>query len=137
MQMLVVEYARSVLGWEGANSTEFDKETAHPTIIFMPEGDKERMGGTMRLGARDTVIDGSGSSGAAGAKGGAAAPSLTAALYACTGTAGARVSERHRHRYEVNPEKVEALEVLSIIPLHYITWRPKPGEGRGAWGAID
>ena len=56
MQMLVVEYARSVLGWDAANSTEFDKGTAHPVVMFMPEGDKERMGGTMRLGARDTVF---------------------------------------------------------------------------------
>ena len=37
MQMLVVEYARSICGWDGANSVEFDEATPHPTIIFMPE----------------------------------------------------------------------------------------------------
>ena len=58
MQVAVVEYARNKLGWAGAHSTEFDKECDKPTVIFMPEalGEKGEMGGTMRLGARDTII---------------------------------------------------------------------------------
>merc|ERR1740123_280200 len=44
MQVAVMEYARSVLGWKGANSTEFDKETKHPVVIFMPEIDQHNMG---------------------------------------------------------------------------------------------
>ena len=38
MQIAVIEFARSVLGKEGANSTEFDPSTRHPTVVFMPEG---------------------------------------------------------------------------------------------------
>lgn len=56
MQVAVIEYARNVLGLAGANSTEFDAQTEHPAVIFMPEGDPLHMGGTMRLGARSTLI---------------------------------------------------------------------------------
>ena len=44
-QAMVVEYCRNILAWSGADSTEFDETTEHPTIIFMPEIDKETMGG--------------------------------------------------------------------------------------------
>merc|ERR1712226_1581808 len=53
-QAMIVEYCRNVLKWENADSTEFDETTPHPTVIFMPEIDKTTMGGTMRLGARNT-----------------------------------------------------------------------------------
>uniref|UniRef100_A0A7S2RDI6 CTP synthase n=1 Tax=Rhizochromulina marina TaxID=1034831 RepID=A0A7S2RDI6_9STRA len=99
MQMLVVEYARSVLGRAGAHSVEFDESTPHPTVIFMPEIDKTTMGGTMRLGARDTILQ-------PPKNGPAGVPSLSSQLYQNK----TRVSERHRHRYEVNPEVVAALE---------------------------
>lgn len=41
---------------KGAQSEEFDKEAVHKLVMFMPEGDKEQMGGTMRLGARETIL---------------------------------------------------------------------------------
>lgn len=40
-QCMVIEHCRTVLGWEGANSTEFDEATAHPVVIFMPEVNKK------------------------------------------------------------------------------------------------
>ena len=52
MQAAVIEYARNVCGLKNAHSEEFDKETPNKLVYFMPEGDKEQMGGTMRLGAR-------------------------------------------------------------------------------------
>lgn len=105
MQVAVVEYARSVLGRAKAHSTEFDAETAWPTVIFMPEavGEKGEMGGTMRLGSRDTVLH----EDAWTARGEA---SLASLVYG-----GARaVPERHRHRYEVNPAVVPDLEKAGL-----------------------
>jgi len=90
MQVMVIEFARYVLGSEAPNSTEFDRGTPHPVIDLLPEqrsiGD---MGGTMRLG-----------------------------LYPCRLVAGTRsaqaygeslVQERHRHRFEFNNTYREAL----------------------------
>ncbi|CAI9287861.1 unnamed protein product [Lactuca saligna] len=51
-----IEYARSVLGLENANSTEFDPNTKNPCVIFIPKGSKTHMGGTMRLGSRRTYF---------------------------------------------------------------------------------
>ena len=81
MQCTVIEYARDVLGWTDANSTEFDASTAHPVIDLMEEqrGITQK-GGTMRLGAYPCVVK----------KG-----SLAAKLYGRS-----EISERHRHRYE-------------------------------------
>ena len=56
MQVAVIEYARFILGWKGANSTEMNPDTPHPVVIFMPEGSKTHMGGTMRLGSRRTFF---------------------------------------------------------------------------------
>ncbi|BHF59517.1 CTP synthase 1 [Sparganum proliferum] len=53
-QLAVVEFARNVLGWTDANSTEFDPHTSHPCVIDMPEFNPGDMGGTMRLGSRRT-----------------------------------------------------------------------------------
>ncbi|XP_038876696.1 CTP synthase-like isoform X2 [Benincasa hispida] len=92
MQIAVIEFARSVLGILDANSTEFDPETTNPCVVFMPEGSKTHMGGTMRLGSRRTyftVMD-----------------CISAQLYGNVKF----VDERHRHRYEVNPEMVCQLE---------------------------
>ncbi|KAK6129418.1 hypothetical protein DH2020_036836 [Rehmannia glutinosa] len=61
MQIAVIEFARSVLGLRNANSTEFDPNTQNPCVIFMPEGSKTHMGGTMRLGSRRTYFQGSSS----------------------------------------------------------------------------
>jgi len=50
LQIAVIEFARNVLGLADANSTEFNPETKNDVVIFMPEGSKEIMGATMRLG---------------------------------------------------------------------------------------
>jgi len=97
MQAAVVEFARSHAGISNAHSAEFKKDLIpdeEDIIIFMPEGDRERMGGTMRLGARETILsDGS----------------LAREIYGSE-----RVMERHRHRYEVNPALVDRLESLGL-----------------------
>ncbi|XVF00426.1 hypothetical protein REPUB_Repub04eG0000600 [Reevesia pubescens] len=92
MQIAVIEFARSVLGLKDANSTEFDPNTRNPCVIFMPEGSKTHMGGTMRLGSRRTYFQ--------------VADCKSVKLY------GNRrfIDERHRHRYEVNPDMVARLE---------------------------
>ncbi|XP_011079590.1 CTP synthase isoform X2 [Sesamum indicum] len=92
MQISVIEVARNVLGLERANSTEFDDQTPNPVVIFMPEGSKTHMGSTMRLGSRRTLFQTS--------------DCLTAKLY----HSSEYVDERHRHRYEVNPDMVSILE---------------------------
>jgi len=94
-QLAVVEYARHVLGLD-ANSIEIDPETPHPVITILPEQeDVEDMGGTMRLGAYPIAVkDGT----------------LAHRLY---GTSTIR--ERHRHRYEVNPEYMPRLEEAGLV----------------------
>jgi CTP synthase len=92
MQIAVIEFARSVLGFERANSAEFDAETPNPVVVFMPEGSRTHMGSTMRLGSRRTLFQ--------------TTDCITAKLYRNL----EYVDERHRHRYEVNPEMVGALE---------------------------
>uniref|UniRef100_A0A6U1F2G0 CTP synthase n=1 Tax=Tetraselmis chuii TaxID=63592 RepID=A0A6U1F2G0_9CHLO len=92
MQVAVVEFCRNVLGLEEANSTEFDQSTPTPVVVFMPEGSTTHKGGTMRLGARRTLLE--------------TAECTSARLYQET----KYVDERHRHRYEVNPEYVERIE---------------------------
>lgn len=82
MQCTVIEYARDVLGWRDANSTEFDAATKHPVIDLMEEQrGVTQKGGTMRLGAYPCKLR----------KG-----TLAAKLYGA-----ADISERHRHRYEL------------------------------------
>ncbi|WP_207590927.1 glutamine hydrolyzing CTP synthase [Halomontanus rarus] len=84
-QMAVIEYARNVLGLEGAHSTEMEEDTPHPVIDILPEQyEVENMGGTMRLGEHTTVIE---------------PETLAYDLYGDTSC-----TERHRHRYEVNPK---------------------------------
>nr|VDC72770.1 unnamed protein product [Brassica rapa] len=92
MQLAVVEFARSILGFEDANSTEFEPETPSPCVIFMPEGSTTHMGGTMRLGSRRTYFQ--------------VPDCKSAKLY---GNAKF-VDERHRHRYEVNPDMIQEIE---------------------------
>lgn len=90
-QMAVVEHARNVLGLADAHSAELDPETDHPVIDLLPEQyETEEMGGTMRLGSHETDID---------------EGTLAAAVYGDTSC-----TERHRHRYEVNPEYIPQLE---------------------------
>jgi len=87
MQLAVVEFCRNVMNWEGANSAEFDKDTKYPVIISMPEHHTGVMGGTMRCGQRKTIFK----------------EKEKSIMYKMYGKK-AEVSERHRHRYECNPE---------------------------------
>ncbi|KAJ3093121.1 CTP synthase ura7 [Quaeritorhiza haematococci] len=100
-QVAVIEHARNVCGMQGANSAEFDNESPYPVVIFMPEISKTHMGGTMRLGNRETTFTEE------------SKDSLLRKLYG-----GASViHERHRHRYEVNPKYVPELEKKG---MHFI-----------------
>jgi len=91
LQIAVIEFARNVLNWEGANSTELDPDTEHPVVIEMPEHNPGQLGGTMRLGKRKTVFKKEG---------------ITKKLYGNVDS----VDERHRHRYEVNPTLTQYFE---------------------------
>lgn len=91
MQMMVIEFARNVLGYKDAHSSEMDAQTTHNVIDLMEEQkDVTNMGGTMRLGAYDcTLREGS----------------RVANIYG-----KAQISERHRHRYEFNNQYKEDYE---------------------------
>ena len=95
-QCAVIEGARNLLKLKNASSTEFDKNTKEPVVMFMPEGSTTHMGGTMRLGLRRTVFQ----------KRKGEDKSMVQLLHGGDDF----VDERHRHRYEVNPEYVERLE---------------------------
>ncbi|KAM9309040.1 CTP synthase 1-like isoform 1-T1 [Pholidichthys leucotaenia] len=99
MQLAVCEFARNVLGWEDANSTEFNPESKHPVVIDMPEHNPGQMGGTMRLGKRRTIFT-----------------SSTSVLKKLYGDVEC-VEERHRHRFEVNPELKDHFEKKG---LHFV-----------------
>ncbi|PHH78522.1 hypothetical protein CDD80_6711 [Ophiocordyceps camponoti-rufipedis] len=101
MQVAVIEYARHVCGRAHATSEEFNAQAEHRVVIFMPEGSKETMGGTMRLGERATHFQ---------------PGSEHSKLRALYGEATV-IEERHRHRYEVNPDHVDELEAAG---LHFI-----------------
>jgi CTP synthase len=99
MQLATIEFARNVCGLAGANSTEFDPDTPHPVVALITEwldrtGRVERrtgesdLGGTMRLGAQACPVE---------------AGTLASRIY------GKQVSERHRHRFEVNNAYVPQL----------------------------
>ena len=91
MQMCVVEFARNVLGYPDASSTEKDPDTTHPVICMMEEQKKTTIkGGTMRLGAYACVLK---------------EGSLAASLYGSLS-----IRERHRHRYEFNSEYLDEFE---------------------------
>ena len=91
MQMACVEFARNVLGYKGATSTEFEKDTPYPIISLMEEQKGlKNMGGTMRLGAYPCVLKEN---------------SLTARVYEKI-----EIAERHRHRYEFNNAYREEFE---------------------------
>ncbi|KAH9973219.1 CTP synthase N-terminus-domain-containing protein [Lactifluus volemus] len=93
-QLAVVEWARQIMNLPGAKSTEFNTDPADPVILFMPEISRTHMGGTMRLGLRPTIFQKD------------SEWSRVRKLYG-----GADIVwERHRHRYEVNPEYVERLQ---------------------------
>jgi CTP synthase len=96
MQIAVIEFARNVLGWADANSTEFDEYTKHPVIHIMEyQKTITNKGGTMRLGAYPAILK---------------PDSLAARAYGAT-----EISERHRHRYEFNNTYRAELEAKGLI----------------------
>ena len=106
MQVAVIEYARHMAGMQGAHSTEFDKETPYPVVAMITEWlDKDGslqqrsartdLGGSMRLGAQECVLK---------------ADSLAREAYGKD-----RITERHRHRYEVNDNHIEQLEKAGMV----------------------
>ncbi|KAJ1648228.1 CTP synthase ura7 [Coemansia erecta] len=111
MQVAVIDFARHICGITDAHSAEFRESCANPVVIFMPEIDKATMGGTMRLGSRPTkFLDTEFSKN-----------SKMRRLYGNVD----EVHERHRHRYEVNPEVVAELESKG---LHFIGRDADTGE---------
>ena len=96
LQMAVIEYARNVVGLEGANSEEMDPRANHPVIHLLPEQrDVVDKGATMRLGTYPcNLVHGS----------------IAAGLYG-----GTRIEERHRHRFEVNNDYRERLQEAGMV----------------------
>jgi CTP synthase len=95
-QLAVVEFARNVAAIDDAHSDELDDDAGDPVIALLPEQyDVEDMGGTMRLGAYETSIE---------------PGTLASELYG-----GTSCVERHRHRYEVNPEYIGRLEDAGMV----------------------
>jgi CTP synthase len=96
MQIAVADFARHIVGLEGANSTEFDPETPHPVIDLLPEQKEVRdMGGTMRLGADPVKLH---------------EGTRARQIYG-----EAVIYERHRHRYEVNNHLRKRLEHAGLV----------------------
>jgi len=106
MQVAFIEFARHVALLEGANSTEFERQTKHPVIGLITEWiesdgkkvertDKSDLGGTMRLGAQACKLK---------------AGTVAAAAYGAS-----TIVERHRHRYEVNNQYIEQLEEAGLV----------------------
>ncbi len=99
MQLAVIEYARHVVGLVDAHTTEVNQKTAHPIVDIMPEQKenlrKKNYGATMRLGHYEAII----------------VPKTIAAKAYGLGS----VLERHRHRYEVNPQYVERLQQAGMV----------------------
>ncbi len=96
MQVMVIEHARNVAGMEGAHSTEFDRDSPYPVIDLMDDQrDVTDLGGTMRLGACVAEL---------------VPGSQVAEAYGRT-----VISERHRHRYEVNPKLRSRIEAAGLV----------------------
>ena len=95
LQCAVIEFARNVAGFEDANSSEFDSQTAYPVVDILAGQDLNTMGGTMRLGAYPCRLE-------LGTK--AEAAYQTELIF-----------ERHRHRYEVNPRFRRKLEDAGLV----------------------
>jgi CTP synthase len=100
LQCMVIEYARNVVGLEGASSSEFEPDSKYPVIATMEEQldiveGKGDLGGTMRLGLYEAKLD---------------EGSVVAETYGAT-----VVSERHRHRYEVNNKYREQIAAEGLV----------------------
>jgi CTP synthase len=99
MQLAVVEYARNIAKLKGAHTTEIDNGAPHPVIAVM-ENQKDKLaeknyGGTMRLGAYPCKLK---------------EGSIARAAYNTP-----KISERHRHRFEVNPNYIDKLEQAGLV----------------------
>ncbi len=114
MQLAVVEFARNVLKWKDAHTTEVDSKSTHPVIDIMPEQKdnlaESKYGATMRLGAYPCVLK----------KGTIASKAYSLAGAKIAGAkigknGGKIISERHRHRYEVNPDFIEEIEKAGLV----------------------
>ncbi len=111
LQVMIIEVARSLVGLEGANSREFDATTPHPVVDLMDDqNDVVDKGGTMRLGSYSAQL---------------LAGSQVAKAY---GTEV--VSERHRHRYEVNPRYRTQLEEVGLVCSGHVARRAAGGVHR-------
>lgn len=95
MQIMVIEYARDVLGWADAHSTEIEKNTTHPVIDLMPDQNGKILGGTLRLGKFECTVK---------------PGTLTEKAYGAS-----TIWERHRHRYEFNNKYRADLEKAGLI----------------------
>ena len=99
MHMLVIEYARNVLGLAGAHTVEIDPTTEYPVVDVMPDQKQliadGKYGGTMRLGSYPALI--------------------TPGTVAYSAYQSDTVDERHRHRYEINPEYIESLTQKGLV----------------------
>ncbi|MSU44778.1 CTP synthase [Candidatus Nomurabacteria bacterium] len=99
MQLAVIEFARHVASMKGANTTEIDAKTPFPVVDIMPEQKKnlkeKNFGATMRLGAYPAILK---------------EGSMAQVAYSQS-----EIFERHRHRYEVNPEYAEKLEKAGLV----------------------
>ncbi len=99
MQLAVIEFARHMVLMKDAHTTEINPKTSFPVVDIMPEQKKnlkeKNFGATMRLGAYPAIL-----------KNG----SLASVFYGMS-----KISERHRHRYEVNPEYIEKLEKAGLV----------------------
>ena len=96
LQVATIEFCRNVLRIKDATSTEFDADAANPAVIFMPEISKTHLGGTMRLGSRPTIFQ--------------VDDCVTKRLYG----GHDEIHERHRHRYEINPDLVDQIEAAGL-----------------------
>ena len=93
-QLAVVEFARNVLGLEGANSVELDPDSPHPVVDLLPEQrEVTEKGATMRLGDHDVALD----------------AGIARELYGRDS-----IQERHRHRFEVNPDYIERFKAAGL-----------------------
>ncbi|KKW10640.1 MAG: CTP synthetase [Parcubacteria group bacterium GW2011_GWA2_49_9] len=108
MQLATIEYARHVAGLEGANTTEINKDGPHPVIDIMPEQKKHmaegKYGATMRLGAYPCMLE----------EGTIAYASYVKSQKSKV-NGRVSISERHRHRFEVNPEYIPQLEKAGLV----------------------
>ena len=96
MQLATIEFARNVCGLKGANTTEVEPKTPHPVICILPEQEEiEGLGGTMRLGGYDIVVE----------KG-----TLANRLYGST-----KIRERFRHRYNVNTKYIDQFAAKGLV----------------------